>query len=216
MTREELDAVRNHISNLPTVGAMYAPVLVEWVSVLLRQRDEVTAQRDNAVDTSKEGAWMARALDAERERDVAQAATVNAALIHADLVRERDEARHTLGRIAAVLFSSRAPLDDEELVEAMLMVIRERDEAQAELAFLRKEYGEAESSTLTRDALELKLQVMEQQRDEERKHHDALRAVWVAASDWLNHLAQNRVHYSDDGFGNLLDAVYAADARMTG
>lgn len=69
MTREELDAVRNHISNLPTVGAMYAPVLVEWAGVLLRQRDEVTAQRDNAVDASKEGAWMARALDAERERD---------------------------------------------------------------------------------------------------------------------------------------------------
>jgi hypothetical protein len=45
------------------------------------------------------------------------------------VVEERDEARHTLGRIAAVLFSSRAPLDDEELVEAMLMVIRERDEA---------------------------------------------------------------------------------------
>ena len=34
---------------------------------------------------------------------------------------ERDEARHTLGRIAAVLFLSRAPLDDEELVEAVLM-----------------------------------------------------------------------------------------------
>lgn len=193
MTREELDAVRNHISNLPSVGAMYAPVLVEWAGVLLRQRDEVTAQRDNLLDASKEGAWMARALDAERERD---------------------EARHTLGRIAAVIFSSRAPLDDEELVEAMLMVIRERNEAQAELAFLRKEYGEAESSTLTRDALELKLRVIKQQRDKERKQHDALWAVWVAASDWLNHLAQNCVHYSDDSFGNLLDAVYAADAQM--
>jgi hypothetical protein len=96
------------------------------------------------------------------------------------------------------------------------VLLRQRDEAQAELAFLRKEYGDADANTLTRDALELKLQVMEQQRDEERKQHDALRAVWVAASDWLNHLAQNRVHYSDDGFGNLLDAVYAADARMTG
>jgi hypothetical protein len=78
---------------------MYAPVLVEWVSVLLRQRDEVTAQRDNAVDASKEGAWMARALDAERERDVAQAATVNAALIHADLVRERDALKERIARM---------------------------------------------------------------------------------------------------------------------
>lgn len=104
MTREELEAVRNHISNLPTVGAMYAPVLVEWVSVLLRQRDEVTAQRDNAVDASKEGAWMARALDAERERDeaLAQVArrdrehealseTAQKALAHVEA--ERDKAR---------------------------------------------------------------------------------------------------------------------------
>jgi len=203
VTREELDAVRNHISNLPTVGAMYAPVLVEWVSVLLRQRDEVTAQRDNAVDASKEGAWMARALDAERERD---------------------EARRDLGEILAVIHRDGGHRTGERGLSQSVAdahatwaaVVREREEAQAELAFLRKEYGEAESSTLTRDALELKLQVMEQQRDEERKHHDALRAVWVAASDWLNHLAQNRVHYSDDGFGNLLDAVYAADARMTG
>jgi hypothetical protein len=73
VTREELDAVRNHISNLPTVGAMYAPILVEWAGVLLRQRDEIRAQRDNLLDASKEGAWMARALDAERERDEARA-----------------------------------------------------------------------------------------------------------------------------------------------
>ena len=128
MTREELDAVRNHLSNLPTVGAMYAPVLVEWVSVLLRQRDEVTAQRDNAVDASKEGAWMARALDAERERDVAQAATVNAALIHADLVRERDEARAQVAR---------REREHEALLEtaqkALACVKAERDELRARL-----------------------------------------------------------------------------------
>lgn len=119
MTREELDAIRNHMSNLPTVGAMYAPVLVEWVAVLLRQRDEVTAQRDNLLDASKEGAWMARALDAERERDKA------------------------------------------------------------------------------------------------RKQHDALWAVWVAASDWLNHLEQKGHRYNDGVPGELMDAVSAADDVMT-
>ena len=44
MTREELDAVRNHISSIPTIGAMYAPVLVEWADVLLRERDEARAE----------------------------------------------------------------------------------------------------------------------------------------------------------------------------
>jgi hypothetical protein len=163
---------------------MYAPVLVEWVSVLLRQRDEVTAQRDNAVDASKEGAWMARALDAERERDVAQAATVNAALIRADLVRERDEARadfanacdvgrrqearaekaererdearRDLGEILAVIHRDGGHYTGEHGISksvadahaAWAAVVRAREKAQAELAFLRKEYGEAESSTL--------------------------------------------------------------------
>ena len=169
VTPEELDAVRNHIGNIPSVGAMYAPALVEWAAVLLRQRDEVTAQRDNAVDASKEGAWMARALDAERERGVAQAATVNAALIHADLVRERDEARRDLGEILAVIHRDGGHYTGEHGISKSVAdahatwaaVVREREEAQAELAFLRKEYGEAESSTLTRDALELKAQVLE-------------------------------------------------------
>ena len=37
----------------------------------VHERDEARAQRDNLLDASKEGAWMARALDAERERDEA-------------------------------------------------------------------------------------------------------------------------------------------------
>ena len=43
MTREEIEAVRNHISNIPEVGAMYAPVLLEWLDVMLRQQDEARA-----------------------------------------------------------------------------------------------------------------------------------------------------------------------------
>lgn len=46
VTREELDAVRNHIRNIPTIGAMYAPVLVEWCAVLLRERDEARADAE--------------------------------------------------------------------------------------------------------------------------------------------------------------------------
>jgi hypothetical protein len=187
VTREELDAVRNHISNLPTVGAMYAPVLVEWAAVLLRQRDELQANLDAELPAAwrEDLASLNECLErVSRERDVAQAATVNAALIHADLVRERDEARRDLGEILAVIHRDGGHYTGEHGISKSVAdahatwaaVVREREEAQAELAFLRKEYGEAESGALTRDALELKLQVMEQQRDEERKQHDALRA----------------------------------------
>ena len=41
--------------------------------------------------------WAERVCEVMAERDAALAATVNAALIHADLVRERDEARAALG-----------------------------------------------------------------------------------------------------------------------
>ena len=209
MTREELEAVRNHISNLPTVGAMYASVLVEWVSVLLRQRDEVTAQRDNAVDASKEGAWMARALDAERERDEALAQV-------ARRDREHEALLETAHKALAHVEAERDLLKNHYSPEAAAKLRAELASARAELAFLRKEYGEAESSTLTRDALELKLQVMEQQRNEECKQHDALRAVWIAARDWLNHLEQKGYRYNDGVPGELMDAVAAADDVMTG
>jgi hypothetical protein len=46
MTKEEIEAVRNHISNIPAIGAMYAPVLLEWLEVALRQRDEARAEVD--------------------------------------------------------------------------------------------------------------------------------------------------------------------------
>lgn len=45
--------------------------LQQQIMTLERERDEALAQRDNLLDASKEGAWMARALDAERERDEA-------------------------------------------------------------------------------------------------------------------------------------------------
>jgi len=41
--RAELDAVRNHISNTPPIGAMYAPVLVEHCCSLLDEVERLTA-----------------------------------------------------------------------------------------------------------------------------------------------------------------------------
>lgn len=43
INREELDAVSNHISNLPSIGALYAPVLVEHLRALLAEVERLTA-----------------------------------------------------------------------------------------------------------------------------------------------------------------------------
>jgi len=60
-----------------------------WSAELLakteRERDQLKSQMENTLDTRKEGAWMARALDAERERDEARAEVER-------LRNERDEA----------------------------------------------------------------------------------------------------------------------------
>lgn len=40
MNQEEITAVENHISNIPSIGAMYAPVLLKWLRVALRERDD--------------------------------------------------------------------------------------------------------------------------------------------------------------------------------
>lgn len=43
----------------------------ERAMTLEKERDKLRSQLENVLDTSLEGAWMARALDAERVRDVA-------------------------------------------------------------------------------------------------------------------------------------------------
>jgi hypothetical protein len=39
ITREELQAIENHVSNIPHVGGMYAPVLIAWCRALLDEQD---------------------------------------------------------------------------------------------------------------------------------------------------------------------------------
>jgi hypothetical protein len=43
VNQQEIEAVRNHISNIPAVGAMYAPVLLEWLEVAMKERDDAIA-----------------------------------------------------------------------------------------------------------------------------------------------------------------------------
>ena len=37
MNKEEIEAVENHISNIPQTGAMYAPVLLKWLRAALKE-----------------------------------------------------------------------------------------------------------------------------------------------------------------------------------
>jgi hypothetical protein len=39
ITREELQAIENHMSNIPQVAGMYTPVLVAWCRALLDEQD---------------------------------------------------------------------------------------------------------------------------------------------------------------------------------
>ena len=76
-----------------------------------------------------------------KERDDAQARVIDAALIHADLVRERDEARAELAGLPAWQKGCEQALADlADAEEAIARLYTERDEARAELATLRKDY----------------------------------------------------------------------------
>lgn len=61
--------------------------------------------------------------------------------------------------------------------EACVGMAKERDELKARLEFLYQEFGKAEADTLTRDALELKLRITEQERDDARAEVERLRGV---------------------------------------
>jgi len=39
ITREELQAIENHMSNIPAVAGMYTPVLIAWCRALLDEHD---------------------------------------------------------------------------------------------------------------------------------------------------------------------------------
>ena len=155
----------------------------------LRERDEA-----RAADAGRTR-FCERCVAVTRERDELQAnvdfliqsnrADILVLLeIHrkqvAELKAERDEARRDLGEILAIIHRDGGHYTGEHGISKSVAdahatwaaVVREREEAQAELAFLRKEYGEAESGALTRDALELKLRVTEQQLDLAHKFHD--------------------------------------------
>lgn len=42
MTKEEIEAIKNHISNIPAVAGMYVPVMLAWLEKLIDERDRLT------------------------------------------------------------------------------------------------------------------------------------------------------------------------------
>ena len=69
--RAELDAVRNHISNIPSSGAMYAFVLVEHCRALLDEVERLTADPLPAAAWVREVERAAFKRGAEAMREVA-------------------------------------------------------------------------------------------------------------------------------------------------
>ena len=70
ITREELQAIENHMSNIPAVAGMYTPVLIAWCRALL----------DDNADAHRRGAEAMREACAQwfREHDESFELTVDA------------------------------------------------------------------------------------------------------------------------------------------
>lgn len=48
INRAELQAIRNHMSNIPSVAGLYTPVLLEWCEALLKTVDDLTRELESA------------------------------------------------------------------------------------------------------------------------------------------------------------------------
>ena len=66
ITREELQAIENHMSNIPQVAGMYTPVLVAWCRALLDDQDGAEARANRTSYTVGETEWAHRIAVAEQ------------------------------------------------------------------------------------------------------------------------------------------------------
>jgi len=93
---------------LPVKGSVHVKIVTRLyvdLAVAKRERESTKAQLDNVLDTSKEGGWMARALDAKRELESATgraeaAERESRAERDASCVRKQDPAREPGGPAA--------------------------------------------------------------------------------------------------------------------
>jgi len=63
-------SVRQHARERGALDGADAQALEHALAITERARDEARQQLERLLDSSAEGSWMARALDAERERDM--------------------------------------------------------------------------------------------------------------------------------------------------
>jgi len=68
ITREELQAIENHMSNIPAVGGMYTPVLIAWCRALLDDNADAYHRGAEAMREACAAALMADGLVLSRER----------------------------------------------------------------------------------------------------------------------------------------------------
>jgi len=122
-----------------------------WSADLLarveRERDRAQAQLENVLDASKEGAWMARALDAERERDELKAEVERERRANADFEWQVERIEDGVRGVGMFLRrtdggDSKAPsgearnlyLNYGDAAKERDIAIRERDELKTRLA----------------------------------------------------------------------------------
>ena len=68
ITREELQAIENHMSNIPSVAGMYTPVLLAWCRALLDDNADAHRHGAEAMREACAKALMADGLVLSRER----------------------------------------------------------------------------------------------------------------------------------------------------
>jgi hypothetical protein len=97
--RKELTELKRKLKTEEDFTASYIRRLHESE----KKREEWQALAENTMDASSEGAWMARALDAERGLAGLRAELELAHKFHDIAVKERNHARYLLGEVLAVL-----------------------------------------------------------------------------------------------------------------
>ena len=68
ITREELQAIENHMSNIPAVAGMYTPVLIAWCRALLDDNADAYRRGAEAMREACAVALLADGLVLSRER----------------------------------------------------------------------------------------------------------------------------------------------------
>ena len=207
---EERDAAREALANSDACWRMEQEFLQRKLD---EARAEAIAWKERADERNDECNSIQRHMNVTaRERDEARAELVKTSADFHDVwesrdkvIEERERARqacntywHDLTRIALLC----AQTDDEYPLKAVERTVRERDEARATLAFLQSEYGKAEDETLTRDALELKIRLLEQQLSAIRKAVYDLRVLRSSCEDSYD--GEFRVHLIEDQYNALI------------